>query len=39
MFVMGLEFYLQVAGKAMGVVSSAEQMVVMDEQVNNVEVN
>jgi len=33
MLLMGLEFYLQVAEKSMEVVSSPEQMLVMDEHV------
>jgi hypothetical protein len=38
MFLMGLEFYLQVAGKSMDVVSSVEQMIVMDEHAIHLEV-
>jgi hypothetical protein len=33
MLLMGLEFYLQVAEKSKDVVSSTEQMLVMDEHV------
>jgi hypothetical protein len=37
-FIVGLGFYLQVAGKSMDILSSVEQMIVMDEHVIQLEV-